>query len=105
MNVCRLICSRLVTFEWLKSSSHIGEWLRVNKFEPKSFFNSNSSLNIYRKFRQQQKSIELFNQCGFIYLTSLVEQRSLLLKLISLLGGNVSQRKKRIFCFSKIFFY
>ncbi len=105
MNVCHLICSRLVTFEWLKSSSHIGEWLRVNKFEPKSFFNSNSSLNIYRKFRQQQKSIELFNQCGFIYLTSLVEQRSLLLKLISLLGGNVNERKKRIFLFSKIFFY
>ncbi len=73
----------------------------MNKFEPKSFFNSNSSLNIYRKFRQQQKSIELFNQCGFIYLTSLVEQRSLLLKLISLLGGNVSKRKKRIFCFQR----
>jgi hypothetical protein len=69
----------------------------VNKFEPKNFFNSNSSLNIYRKFRQQKKSIELFNQCGLIYLTSLVEQRSLLLKLITILGGNVS--KIRIYSF------
>jgi hypothetical protein len=85
-----LISSRIVTFEWLKSSSHIGEWLRVNKFEPKDLFNSNPSLNIYRKFRQQQKSIELFNQCGLIYLTSIVQQRSLLLKLITVLGGNVT---------------
>ncbi len=89
-NICSLIFSRLVTLDWLKSSSRIGEWLSVNKFEPKTFFHSNQSLNIYRKFRQQQKSIELFNQCGLIYLTSLVEQRPLLLKLISLLGGNVS---------------
>jgi len=88
-----LISSRIVTFEWLKSSSHIGEWLRVNKFEPKNLFNSNPSLNIYRKFRQQQKSIELFNQCGLIYLTSIVQQRSLLLKLITVLGGNVSFKK------------
>jgi hypothetical protein len=85
-----LISSRIVTFNWLKSSSRIGEWLRVNKFEPKGLFNSNPSLNIYRKSRQQQKSIEIFNQCGLIYLTSLVEQRQLLLKLITLLGGNVS---------------
>ncbi|CAF3581314.1 unnamed protein product [Rotaria sp. Silwood1] len=81
---------RLVTFEWLKSSSNIGEWLHFNRFEPKKFFNSNSSLNIYRKFRQQQKSIELFSQCGLIYLTSLVQQRQLLLKLITLLGGNIT---------------
>jgi len=86
---------RLVTFEWLKSSSHIGEWLRVNKFEPKNFFNSNPSLNIYRKSRQQQKPIELFNQCGFIYLTSIVPQRSLLLKLITLLGGNITVNRDR----------
>lgn len=79
-----------MTFEWLKSSSRIGEWLRVKKFEPKTFFHSNSSLTIYRKSRQQQKSIELFHQCGLIYLTSLVTQRPLLLKLITLLGGNVS---------------
>jgi hypothetical protein len=85
-----LISSRIVTFNWLKSSSRIGEWLRVNKFEPKGLFNSNPSLNIYRKSRQQQKSIEIFNQCGLIYLTSLVEQRQLLVKLITLLGGNVS---------------
>ncbi len=89
-----LISSRIVTFEWLKSSSHIGEWLRVNKFEPKNIFNSNPCLNIYRKCRQQQKPIELFNQCGFIYLTSIVQQRSLLLKLITVLGGNVSFTKK-----------
>jgi hypothetical protein len=85
-----LICSRIVTFEWLKSSSRIGEWLRLNKYEPKCLFNSNPSLNIYRKSRREKKSIELFNQCGLIYLTSIVEQRSLLLKLITLLGGNVS---------------
>lgn len=85
-----LFCSHLVTFEWLKCSSRIGEWLRVKKFEPKQVFQSNPSLNIYRKCRQEQKSFDLFNQCGFIYLTSLVSQRSLLLKLISLLGGNVS---------------
>ena len=90
-----MFCSHLVTFEWLKSSSRIGEWLRVKKFEPKTIFHSNPSLNIYRKFRHQQKPIELFNQCGLIYLTSLVTQRSLLLKLISLLGGNVSCTKKR----------
>lgn len=82
--------SRIVTFDWLKSSSRIGEWLNVNKFEPKRLFQVNPSLNIYRKFRQQQKPIELFNECGLIYLTSIAKQRSLLLKLITLLGGNVS---------------
>jgi hypothetical protein len=82
--------SRLVTFEWLKSSSRIGEWLRVNKFEPKGLLNSHPSLNIYRKSRQQKKLIELFNECGLIYLTSIAQQRQLLLKLITLLGGNVS---------------
>ncbi|CAF0731809.1 unnamed protein product [Adineta steineri] len=86
---------RIVTFEWLKSSSRIGEWLRVNKFEPKNLFNSNSSLNIYRKFRQQKKSIELFNQCGLIYLTSIAEQRHLLVKLITLLGGNITVNRER----------
>jgi hypothetical protein len=96
-----LIFSRLVTFEWLKSSSRIGEWLRVKKFVPKDFFNSNPSLNIYRKFRQQQKPIELFNQCGCIYLTSRVEQRSLLLKLISLLGGNVSEKEFGVFFYRR----
>jgi hypothetical protein len=84
------IGSRFVTFEWLKSSSRIGEWLNVNKFEPKRLFQSNPSLNIYRKFRQQQKPIHLFNESGLIYLTSMVKQRPLLLKLITLLGGNVS---------------
>ena len=79
-----------MTFEWLKSSSLIGEWLHATKFEPKSLFHSNPSLNIYRKFRQQHQPIELFNQCGLIYITSIVEQRSLLLKLITLLGGNVN---------------
>ncbi|UJR29953.1 hypothetical protein I4U23_017500 [Adineta vaga] len=86
---------RLVSFEWLKSSSRIGEWLRVNKFEPKNFFNSNPSLNIYRKFRQQRTSIQLFNQCGLIYLTSLVQQRELLVKLITLLGGNITVNRER----------
>ncbi|CAF2527036.1 unnamed protein product [Rotaria sp. Silwood2] len=86
---------RIVTFEWLKSSSHIGEWLYFNKFEPKKFFNSNPSLNIYRKSRQQRKSIELFSQCGLIYLTSLVQQRHLLLKLITLLGGNITISRDR----------
>ncbi|CAF3632054.1 unnamed protein product [Rotaria sordida] len=81
---------RLVTFEWLKSSSRIGEWLNVNKFEPKRFFQTNPSLNIYRKSRQQQKSIDLFNECGLIYLTSIAKQRSLLLKLITLSGGNIT---------------
>jgi hypothetical protein len=81
--------SHFVTFEWLKSSSHIGEWLNVNKFEPKRLFQSNPSLNIYRKSRQQQKSIHLFNECGLIYLTKNAKQRNLLLKLITLLGGNV----------------
>ena len=84
-----LIFSRFVTFEWLKSSSRIGEWLSVNKFEPKRFYQSNPSLNIYRKSRQQQKPIHLFNECGSIYLTSIAKQRSVLLKLITLLGGNV----------------
>ncbi|CAF4504851.1 unnamed protein product [Rotaria sp. Silwood2] len=82
--------NRLVTFEWLKSSSRIGEWLNVNKFEPKHFFQTNPSLSIYRKSRQQQKAIHLFNECGLIYLTSLVKQRPLLLKLITLLGGNIT---------------
>ncbi len=88
-----MIYSRIVTFEWLKSSSNIGEWLRDHKFKPKSLLNSNPSLNIYSKFRQQQKTIELFSQCGLIYLTSLVKQRPLLLKLITLLGGNVSSKE------------
>lgn len=81
--------SRFVTFDWLKSSSNVGEWLNVTKFEPKRLFQSNPSLNIYRKSRQQQKPIELFNQCGPIYLTSVAKQRQLLLKLLTLLGGNV----------------
>lgn len=81
---------RFVTFEWLKSSSRIGEWLNGNKFEPKRFFQSNPSLNIYRKSRQQQKPIHLFNECGSIYLTSLAKQRFLLLKLITLLGGDIT---------------
>jgi hypothetical protein len=85
-----LISSHIVTFEWLKSSSSIGEWLHVKKFEPKNFFNSNPSLNIYRKSRQQQKSIKIFNSCGCIYLTSIAQQRQLLVKLITLLGGDVS---------------
>lgn len=92
--------SRFVTFEWLKSSSHIGEWLNVNKFEPKRFFQSNPSLNIYRKSRQQQKPIHLFNESGLIYLTSIAKQRFLLLKLITLLGGNVSHLKYMICYFS-----
>ncbi len=79
-----------MTFEWLKSSSRIGEWLSVHKFEPKRLLQTNPSLSIYRKSRQQQKAILLFNECGFIYLTSIAEQRPLLLKLITLLGGNVS---------------
>lgn len=87
-----MICfSRLVLFEWVKSSSLIGEWLRVNKFEPKNFFNSNPSLNIYRKFHRQKPSNQFFEQCGLIYLTSLVQQRDLLLKLITILGGNVKR--------------
>ncbi|CAF1213380.1 unnamed protein product [Rotaria sordida] len=86
---------RIVIFEWLKSSSHIGEWLYFNRFEPKRFFNSNPSLNIYRKSRQQQKPIELFSECGLIYLTSLVQQRQLLLKLITLLGGNITISRGR----------
>ncbi|CAF3310274.1 unnamed protein product [Rotaria socialis] len=86
---------RLVTFEWLKSSSRIGEWLNVNKFEPKRFFQSNPSLNIYRKSRLQQKPICLFNKCGLIYLTSIAKQRSLLLKLISLLGGNITVNRNQ----------
>jgi hypothetical protein len=80
-----------VTFEWLKSSSRIGEWLSVHKFEPKRLFQTNPSLSIYRKSRQQQKkAIHLFNEIGLIYLTSIAKQRPLLLKLITLLGGNVS---------------
>ncbi|CAF2188947.1 unnamed protein product [Rotaria magnacalcarata] len=86
---------RIVTLEWLKSSSRIGEWLYFNKFEPKSLLNSNPSLNIYRKYRQQKKSIELFNQCGLIYITSIVHQRQLLLKLITLLGGNITINRNR----------
>ncbi|CAF3223272.1 unnamed protein product [Rotaria socialis] len=86
---------RIVTLEWLKSSSRIGEWLHFNKFEPKSLLNSNPSLNIYRKYRQQKKSIELFNQCGLIYITSIVQQRQLLLKLITLLGGNITINRNR----------
>ena len=78
--------SRFVTFEWLKSSSHIGEWLSVNQFEPKRIYQTNPSLNIYRKSRQQQKPIHLFNESGLIYLTSIAKQRTLLLKLITLLG-------------------
>jgi hypothetical protein len=74
----------------LKSSSRIGEWLCVNKFEPKRFYQTTPSLSIYRKSRQQHKPIHLFNECGLIYLTSIAKQRSLLLKLITLLGGNVS---------------
>ncbi|UJR16500.1 hypothetical protein I4U23_003402 [Adineta vaga] len=81
---------RLVTFEWLKSSCRIGEWLSVNKFEPKQFYQAHPSLNIYRKCRQQQKPIQLFNECGLIYLTSIAKQRPLLLKLITLLGGNIT---------------
>ncbi|CAF0844875.1 unnamed protein product [Adineta steineri] len=81
---------RLVTFEWIKSSSRIGEWLSVNKFEPKRFYQENPSLNIYRKCRQQQKAIHIFNECGTMYLTSIAKQRSLLLKLITLLGGNIT---------------
>ena len=83
--------SRFVTFEWLKSSSRVGEWLRENKFEPKRLFQSNPSINIYRKFRQQQKPIDLFQQSGLIYLTSIAKQRHLLLKLITLCGGNVRE--------------
>ena len=98
-----LICSHLVTFDWLKSSSRIGEWLRVKKFEPKRVFQSNPSLTLYRKCRQEQKSFDLFNQCGLIYLTSLVSQRSLLLKLITLLGGNVSLKKKHEWMIEELF--
>lgn len=82
---------RLVTFDWLKSSSRIGEWLTANKFEPKRLYQAHPQLNVYRKSRQQQKPIHLFNDCGLIYLTSLVKQRPLLLRLITLLGGNVSR--------------
>lgn len=81
--------SRLVTLEWLKCSSRVGEWLGGSKFEPKNLYHSNPSLNIYRKYRQRSKSIDIFHRCGSIYLTSTVEQRPLLLKLISLLGGDV----------------
>jgi hypothetical protein len=83
------LSSRLVTFEWLKSSSKIGEWLNGNSYEPRRLFQSIPSLNFYRKSRQQNQPIELFHQSGRIYLTSLVKQRSNLLKLILLLGGNV----------------
>ncbi|CAF1275067.1 unnamed protein product [Adineta ricciae] len=86
---------RLVVFEWLKSSSRIGEWLRVNKFEPKNFFNSNPSVNIYHKFPRQKTSNQFFHQCGLIYLTSLVQQRDLLLKLITILGGNITVHRER----------
>jgi len=56
----------------------------------KIFFQNNPSLSIYRKSRQQQKPIDLFNECGLIYLTSIAKQRYLLLKLITLLGGNIT---------------
>jgi hypothetical protein len=85
------VLSRLVTFDWLQSSSRIGEWLSVNKFEVRRLFQSNPSLNVYRKSRQQHKPVELFNDCGAIYLTSLAEQRHTLLKLMSLLGANVNK--------------
>ena len=88
-NFVFLIFSRIVTFEWLKCSARVGEWLGVNKFEPKRFYQTHSSLNIYRKSRQQQKPIHLFKDCGLIYLTSIAKHRSLLLRLLSLLGGNV----------------
>ncbi|CAF1079355.1 unnamed protein product [Adineta ricciae] len=81
---------RIVTFEWLKCSSRVGEWLGVNKFEPKRLYQTHSSLNIYRKSRQQQKAIHLFKDCGLIYLTSIAKQRPLLLRLISFLGGNIT---------------
>lgn len=91
----------------MKSSAKIGEWLHFNKFEPKKLFNSNPSLHIYRKFRQQQKPIELFNQCGSIYLTSIAFQRPLLLKLITMLGGNVDIQQLAldilIYCFVVIY--
>lgn len=83
-----------MTFDWLKSSSKVGEWLSVNAFEPKRFFLSNPSVNLLRKSRQQHKPIELFRHVGPIYLSSLVEQRSLLLKLLTLLAGNVSRRER-----------
>jgi hypothetical protein len=98
-----LFRSRFVTFEWLKSSSRIGEWLSANKFEPKRLFQTNPSLNIYRKSRQQQKPIQLFNESGLIYLTSIAKSRSLLLKLITLLGGNVSFSNIRWTIFSNTF--
>lgn len=84
------LSSRLVTFEWLKSSAKIGEWLNGNSYEPRRLFQSIPSLNFYRKSRQQNQPIELFHQSGRIYLTSLVKQRANLLKLILLLGGNVN---------------
>ena len=80
-----------MTFNWLKSSSKIGEWLNGNQFEVRQLFQSYSSLNIYRKSRQQGKSIQLFHQSGHIYLTSLAKQRTILLKLISSLGGYVNE--------------
>ena len=93
-NVSFFLFSRLVTFDWLKSSAKVGEWLSVNAFEPKRFFLSNRSANLLRKSRQQHKPIELFRHIGPIYLTSLADQRSLLLKLLTLLAGNVSERDK-----------
>ena len=88
-----LIFSHFVTFEWLKCSSRIGEWLGVKRFEPKKFFRSNGALNSYRHSRQNGKSLSLFEQCGLIYVTSIVEQRALLVKLMTLLGGNVNETR------------
>jgi len=88
--------SYFVTFDWLKCSSRIGEWLNVNKYQPKNFLTKNSFLNFYRKNRHDKKALQVFHQSGCIYLTSIVEQRSLLLKLVTFLGGNV--------CFSLFFF-
>lgn len=84
-----------VTFDWLKCSSRIGEWINVKNYQPKNLLNKNSFLNFYRKNRHEKKSIQLFHQSGFIYLTSIVQQRSLLLKLITLLGGNITINRNR----------
>jgi hypothetical protein len=36
----------------------------------------------------------VFNECGLIYLTKNAKQRNILLKLITLLGGNVMFKDK-----------
>ena len=53
--------SYFVTFDWLKCSSRIGEWLNVNKYQPKNFLTKNSFLNFYRKNRHDKKALQILN--------------------------------------------